>query len=255
MTRPRRCTQKLVCLSVLTAAPAFAEDRVRLELELDPALGMGPRVRTTVPINRDDTPGQFAHSGTSFRRLIGSAYWGRPYIYWTNGTYTGPTLLGEASRVDRAPLAYALRPSPPSADEIVAEAVSRKDYAAAVAHFALAVDEDHDDAAAQRGLVVSLEGQGRTGEAARRLAEWLERGGVIPLNRGEFLAGAAEARRLQKLAVRYISDSDDPKGELLLATYFVDAGRLEEAARAADRAEEGGAPPAAVAGLRQLIGV
>lgn len=231
-----------VCLSLLTLDTAGATVRVQMEITLDPALGMGPRVRTVIPMRTTGDPKRYIHTGPNLRRDVGATLWGRPYLYWLDGTYDGPTLLGAASTIEGAPVRRAIQPPQEDPAKAAADDLRHGRYAEAAAYYLTA------DTADPTALVLALEGAGRTGEAARRLVDGLldtaKTGGEASLNlhRREAL-GPGAVRTLQKLASRYVTETGDPKGMLLLATYLVERGRVDDAAELVARAVQAGLDP------------
>jgi len=238
------------CLFALTHC-AFAQQssRVVRELELDPALSLGSRVR--VAITPEPSDARRPAGGASFSRRVGSTYWNRPYFYWTRGTYEGGTLIGAPSMIDTAPLTYASRPAPPTVEEIAEEALREKRYPAAAAHG----EQLHEpgEAASDR-YIVSLEGAGRTGRAAALLAERVLLAGDVSalIVDRDGLIGASEGRRTQRLAASYADEAPDPNAWVLLASYFAGQGQREAAWRAIEKGVEGGLDPAVARALSGL---
>lgn len=260
-TSTRFAGRSAACLLVLTllapAAPA-AVQRVRVVFELDPALRLGPRIETVVPVLTSEPGRRYVATGTNFGRAIGATYWNRPYVYWTRGTYDGPTLIGTASRVEDAPAAFARRPPEPSERELAHAALREGRPADAVAYFERQSTAGVPGGTA--GWITALELSGRTGEAARVFAEQL-RGlpdeglaEAMVIDRRGLGAGPAGVRRAQLAAARYAEATSDPNGHLLLASYLWGAGRLVEAVRAIDEAEGSGLDAALAFRLRRAAG-
>jgi len=148
---------------------------VRVELELDPALAMGPRVTAVIPVRRPGPERRYVAAGASFERLLGAAYWRRPYFYWSDGSYDGPTILGRAVKIDDAPATAARRPSPPTDEDRLAAAIEARAYAAAADLILESAGPFEPEVGSWRTLVACLEAAGRTGEAARVFVERLEK--------------------------------------------------------------------------------
>lgn len=239
------------CLFVLTIT-ASAQDarRASLEIPLDPALGMGPSARTVVALEpTDDT--RLPHTNLSLRRQTGAAYWNRPYIYWTRGTYQGETLIGAPSLVAGSAEIYAARPRGQSVAEIADEALRDGRYDVAAAHEQALHDEF--EGASDR-YITALEGAGRTGVAAGLLVERIAiagDAGALGVGRDELLPGG-ERRRLQRLAARYAEDAPDPNAWVLLASHLVGQGQREAAWRAVEQAIGEGLDGSAAEALQGL---
>ncbi len=236
---------------LLGAAPAEAQPvRVRLTIDLDPALAMGERVTTVVPVRRVGPQKRYVAAGPSLPREIGAALWRRPYFYWSDGTYDGPTILGEAMKIENAPIIAPIRPSPPSVEAELAAALKAGRYREAVdALRPIAEPPDPVNETAPELLnryLVALEGAGRTGEAARLLVRRLERAsdgdlaGLMAIDRGALLSSAAETRRLQRLAADYLARTEDPRGGVLLASYLWTDARFASVRTLLDEAREAG---------------
>jgi len=240
-------------ISACIASAASGQARVSLTIELDPALRMGPRVRTILPVRIHREPRVGVYATQNFTRSIGAAFWNRPFIYWSDGTYDGPTILGTAARVEEAPEIYAVRAAPERGADIATEALREGRYQEAIGHYQIAAG---GDPATTRALIIALEGAGRTGEAARVLldcirgAEPREVGATLKIDRDAATGEAGEVRRMRRLAVRYIEETDDPAGEVLLASHLLTLGRAKEAFDAVGRAGDLGLDEAL---LRTLV--
>ncbi len=247
----------LFALTLLASPEAFAQSgpRFYLEQEVDPALAMGPRVRTLVTLEPEHANNRRTHSGFNFTRRVGAAFWNRPYVYWTRGTYDGPTIIGAPALVADAPVLFAARPEPPTVAEIADEALRDGRYDEAVAHEEALAE---DDAPAGDRLLIALEGAGRTGRAAllltQRIAEAGPTGGVAALrvDRANLLTEPGEARTMQRAASGYASTAPDPNAWVLLASHLLGHGQREGAWRLIERAIEEGLEPEVAAALEGL---
>ncbi len=238
------------CLFVLTH-DALAQERRRVvyEIELDVALAMGPRVRTEITLEPAD--GARPGGGVNLARRAGAAYWNRPYIYWTRGTYDAGTIIGSPAMVADAPVTLAARPSAPTVEEIAVEALRDGRYDVAAAH---------EDALRAPGsspsdrLIVATEGAGRTGRAAALLVERVIAAGeesALRVERDRWL-GAGEGRRAQRLAAAYAADAPDPNSWVLLASHLLGRGQREAAWGAIEKGIAAGLDPGAAAALESL---
>ena len=246
----------VLIISAVPAPPAAAQARVALTIELDPALRMGPRVRTVVPVRVRREPRVGVYATQNFTRSIGATFWNRPFIYWSDGTYDGPTILGTAARVEDAPAIYAIRPDPERGSDVATEALRAGRYQEAIGHYQIIAGERPGATAA---LIVAFEGAGRTGEAARVLLKMIREAPAarvaerLAIDRAALTAGAGEARRMRGLAARYVEATGDPAGEVLLASHLLALGRGDEARDAVERAGVLGLDPAALERLTEAL--
>lgn len=259
------CSFALTIFGALLLAPSASAQpaRVRLTIDLDPALQMGPRVTTVVPVRRTGPQKRYVAAGPSLPSLLGSTYWRRPYFYWSDGTYDGPTILGEAMKIENAPVVAPVRPSPPSpTDELIAALEAGRYRQVIDALGPLVESPDPFDAPPPvlvKRYIVALEGAGRTGEAARLLVSQLERAaddalaGIMAIDRDAILASAAEPRRLQRLAADYLDRTEDPRGAVLLASYLWADGRFDSVRTLLDEAREAGLAPRLHARLTRAL--
>jgi len=246
----------VLIISAAAASSAAAQARVALTIELDPALRMGPRVQTVIPVRVRREPRVGVYATQNFTRSIGATFWNRPFIYWSDGTYEGPTILGTAARVEDAPAIYAIRPDPERGADVATEALREGRYQEAIGHYQITAGERPG---ATEALVVALEGAGRTGEAARVLLELVREAPAfrvaarLTIDRAALTAGAGEARRMRGLAARYIEATGDPAGEVLLASHLLALGRVDEARDAVERAGALGLDPATLERLTEAL--
>jgi hypothetical protein len=236
------------CWFALTPLPAAQADevRVRINLELDPALAMGPRIRTIIPVRRPGPEKRYVAAGGNFDRLVGAVYWRRPYFYWSDGTYDGPTILGREVKIEDAPPIAPRRPAPPSPAERLEQAFAEGDFGAAIDQLTRGEDVVRLPIERWKTAVVALEAAGRTGEAARvfterlRLAEGEEElGALLELPREELLS-PRDQQRANRLTARYAERTEDPRGLVLLASHLWEAGRGNSATRLVEEALEAG---------------
>ena len=219
---------------------------MRVELELDPALAMGPRVTAVIPVRRPGPERRYVAAGASFERLLGAAYWRRPYFYWSDGSYDGPTILGRAVKIDDAPATAARRPSPPTDEDRLAAAIEARAYAAAADLILESAGPFEPEVGSWRTLVACLEAAGRTGEAARVFVERLEKARdarelaeLLALSR-EGVLPPDDRQRANRLAAEYAERTGDPRGLVLLASHVLESKRGESAARLVEEARQAG---------------